>query len=209
MVTANLDWATGPKADKPHLEHLCSLGGERSVIFAQEAKNLRLAGLLRNVAGEHVRQDTRNAAVAGTALLSHGVKLHGWALWLAGDSHSTLPRWIQKGTLREWGTPVECMSVHVFPHRVGRATQQRYVDKAYLHTQHAEKAGHAWIVGTDANMALTDFAHKLGGVAHGHGIVGFVVSRNVLVSGEGVDRFGLRHGATDHPAVWIDVEGVR
>jgi hypothetical protein len=204
---------------------------EPQILFVQEAKTGRVSSLL---AGLFTGRQGRGAARSGTGLFARGIRLHGLRLWLGGDSTETLPRWVTRGWVNlpivrrrvvtgGDGHPfvgpqkhrrVYLMSVHIFPMRAGKAAQLRFVAKVRRRVERIERRGHAWIVGTDANMPLHEFARLIGGVPQGDpetlaGIVGFVTSKNVVVSAAGTNAAGLQSGAFDHPSKWIDVEGVR
>lgn len=230
LITANLDFATGPAADSKHIEHLANLhpGVKRKVLFAQEAKNLRgrhalarlgrlLGWLLRLGKPTQVNQDDSTPARAGTGFMTWGgVKIRGFHLWSLGASIATLIRWVAHGAITV-GTgsgrgKLVIFSPHDFPHRAGPAAQERYLRRLKRRTDHVHRKGHAWAVGTDANMPLSRVAKHLHGKQWGdghNGIVGFITSLNVDVVRHGVDHYGVKHHLTDHPAVWIDVAGIK
>lgn len=112
LITANIDFATGPKRDRGPLRRLVGLPVKLAravrrrkvlpadppvVLFVQEAKTGRvsrlLGGLFKGLQG-------KGAARSGTALYSRGIRLHGLRQWLGGDSSETLPRWVTRGALR-------------------------------------------------------------------------------------------------------------
>lgn len=219
MITANANFGTGNRKDKPALRRLTERLRRRSarttathappqILFLQEAKTGRMARLLgrlwRGLQG-------KGPARSGTALLARGVRLRRLGLWLGGDSAATLPRWVTRGSLPLLtGKRLVLMSVHIFPPRSGKAAQDRYVRRLARRLRRIERRGHEWVVGADANMDMDIFARHLGGIAHHHGCIeGFVTSRGVRVVAAGTDRTGLRMGAFDHPSRWIEVEGIR
>lgn len=235
LVTANIDFATGPKKDRGPLRRLVGLPVRLAravrrrkvppadppvVLFVQEAKTGRIASLL---GGLFKGLQGRGEAQAGTALFSRGIKLHGLRLWLGGDSTETLPRWVTRGALRVplldrvrgggWAEVGErvlvCLSVHIFPKRAGADAQNRYVRKLARRLRRIEARGQSWAVGCDANMDLHAFARMIGGTAYHDGIEGFVCSEDVVVADEGTDLKGEKAGAFDHPSRWVEILGVR
>lgn len=222
LITANLDFATAPDKDRQHIDHLARLHPhvKKKVLFAQEAKNLRGSNALARLGARlrplltatQVKQDTSSPARAGTGFMAWGIKVRGFHLWSLGKSAATLERWVAHAAIDVPGGKLVIFSPHDFPKRAGKAAQDRYLQRLKKQTDHVHKEGNAWAVGTDANMPLSEVAKYLNGQQYGdghNGIVGFVTSLNVDVSRHGVDTYGVRHHLTDHPAVWIDVAGVK
>lgn len=231
-ITANLDFVTNPTKDLLHIDHLARLHPhiDNKILFAQEAKNLRGYNSLEKL-GERLKdtspvfdrayQNISSASKAGTGFIAWGdTPIKGFHLWSLGASGATLIRWTAHG----W-TPVPLLptkendkdghltifSPHDFPHRAGPAAQERYLRLMKKQTDHVHKKGNAWAVGTDANMPLSRVAKYLNGKQYGDGhdgIVGFITSLNVEVSRHGVNDYGVKHKFTDHPAVFIDIEGI-
>lgn len=231
-ITANLDFATPPAKDFEHIKHLAELHPRvpDKLMFFQEAKNLRggntLARLGARLSGEDdfkkAWQDASSPSRAGTGFMTFGdAELRGFHLWSLGASGATLIRWTAHGwtPVPVLGHPEEtghltAFSPHDFPHRSGPEAQNRYLRRMKDHTDHVHRKGNGWIVGTDANMPLYRVAKYLHGNMYGEGtpgggIVGFVTSKNLVVSHHWIDHYGVHHGLTDHPAVGLRVEGIR
>jgi hypothetical protein len=226
FVTANLDWATGEKKDTDNLQHLVKRlytnrpgHVEGVVLGAQEARNLRIAGLLTVVAKllqlvkipvPKVVQGI-GAARAGTAIAAFGVKLHYARLILsAATSKVTLARWVTRAGVDVAGGRVETFVLHVKPPRAGRPSQVKQLRVVEKLCRRAEKRGHGWVVLADYNLPKTVIVSVLRGVYYGtpHGI-GICVSKNLLVTGQGRDSYGVQHKDTDHPAWFVDVSGLK
>lgn len=210
MVTANLDFATGNRRDRPYLRRLGGLARRparprRRILFLQEAKTGRVRLLLSKA---FWGKQGNGEAKSGTALMGRWVRLMDRRVWLAGRSSATLPRYVTEAVTLVGGEPVLCLSVHVFPDRAGLAAQRRYLTAIAIRLAHAESEGQAWVVGGDFNLPVTEVARRLGGQPFGTGIIGFVCSPDVWVAKRGALVGGLRRGVTDHPAYFIDVERV-
>jgi hypothetical protein len=215
MTTANIDYHTGPRKDRPYLRHLAGPGFMASwvkhhtviaarprILFLQEAKTGRVRRLLADL---FTGLQGKGEAESGTALFARGIKLWRRKLWLAGDSTVTLPRYVTEAVARIGGHQHLLLSAHIYPHRAGPVQQQQYVDMLAARVAKADHIGQRWIIGLDANMDLHALAEQLGGVAYGVGIVGFICHPDVEVVAQGRDTWGLRRGITDHFAYWIDV----
>lgn len=209
MTTANLDFVTSWRHDLEHLVHLTGVVGAL-VLFCQEAKNLRGKHSLANLLGNLFSglQGT-TIPTAGTALYARGIRLHGMWQWLAGKAPATLARWVTRGRIRVPGGQIVLLSVHIYPLRSGPEARAAYVAELVRRVRRIEAKGYGWVIGCDANMRLPKLAEQLGGNAYHRGIVGFITSKDVIVTAAGLDTFGLDHGDTDHPAAWIDVAGLR
>lgn len=215
---ANLDFATGWRKDADQLTHLTGSPG-LVVLLLQEAKNLLGAHTLASLLGKvwlgltGQRQDT-----AGTAIYARGVKVRGLHQWLLGKFPQTLKRWATQGRIRFRSGILRTISAHIPPKRSGKAAQHRALDKLIRKAKAANRKGWGWLIGADWNMPLHEAdayfrAHgvpcEFYGQDNGDGIVGFLCSPNVKVSGNGGDSYGENHGDTDHPSWWLDVEGIK
>lgn len=225
LVTTNLDFATGPEKDQDHLQHLVNRFYKRRpktvtavILGAQEARNFRLGLVLRTVgkllqllhlAPQPQVVQGQGLAKAGTAIAAFGAKLHNPRLILSGTSRFTMPRWLTRAAVDVKGGRLEVNVVHIVPPRAGEAAQDKQLRKVRSVCSRAEKRGHGWSVLGDFNTSLADVARVLGGVAYGtpRGI-GIVVSKRVKVGDAGPDTYGVRHHETDHPAWYVDVEGL-
>lgn len=226
LVTTNLDFVTPEAKDKVHLDHLVKRFVENApadvegvVLGAQEARNFRLAGVLKVVgkllrlvrlAGPTVVQGD-GPAQSGTAIAAYGITLHNPRFILSAlASHITLARWITRAAVEVHGGRLEVNVVHIVPPRAGRAAQLKQLAKVADLCRRAEKRSHGWSVLADFNLPKDLVATTLGGVYYGTpGGIGIVVSNNVLVYGQGSDTFGERNRDTDHPAWYIDVNGLK
>lgn len=225
--STNLDYVTPEKKDLDHLDHLVDhlyatpLADGRKiaglVLLTQETKNFRLVAVLRAVGQllgkfklpRPMVMQGHGQAKAGTAIAAYGVHLQRVRMFLGGVSRATLPRWVTRGRLQMVGGVLALLSVHVFPPRTGWPSQERYLRKVRRHLARAERRGREWVVGGDFNHDISVVAKILGGhIVPGatHGGIGLIVSDGVRVLRHGRDTYGERHGETDHPAVWVDVE---
>lgn len=223
LITANLDFATGPRRDRGYLRRLAGLSRrsprrwlkrrlakghdlEPRILFLQEAKTgrvrLLLSRLFRGLQG-------RGEARSGTALMAYGIKLHNRRLWSTGDSPDTLERFATEGVVRVDGQGVLLVDVHVFPLRAGSEAQRQQLLRVKARLQAAEDNGQPWIVGGDFNMPPAAAAGILGGRAYGNHVDGFVVHPDVIVGENRPIWHGRRAGVTDHAAYSMDVVGVR
>ena len=214
IYSANLAYQTGPAKDRDHLRHLlaaAALAGVAAVVvLGQEAKNLRLRQVVKGIKarlrrGLRVHQDERSDATRGSVILARGLKTRGFSLYLGGDSRATLPRWIARVGVDIQGKRTVLIAAHNFPKRAGEKARDRYLRRLKAIVDRAERQGKEWIVGIDANMPIEWVAEFLGGRAYGHGIDGLIVSDGLDVLDHGVDRYGKRHGQTDHLVPWIEV----
>lgn len=57
--------------------------------------------------------------------------------------------------------------------------------------------------------SVTKAAERMGGKAHGVGIIGAVVSPGLRVVAEGPDSYGKARGWTDHPAYFLDIRATK
>lgn len=225
LLTANLQFTRTAAKHDDYLAHLVEGHWTKRpatrtglVIGTQETKNYRLLGALRSIARlagkarlpvPEVFQGN-GAAQSGTALAAYGIDLRHPGIWLGGQSRATLPRWVTRAGVDVPGGRCEVLDAHIPPPRSGKAPQQAYIGRVKRRTKRAEKRGHAWAVTGDFNTDLFAVAKQLNGVAYGlRGGIGIVVSKNLKVSHDGRDDYGVDNHLADHPAWWIDVEGIQ
>lgn len=115
-----------------------------------------------------------------------------------------------RAVARTWvkvdGVWVRVFNLHGLHNKtVGRAAHDAHLGALARHTRALTRKGRRWVVAGDFNESVTYSASRLGGKAHGVGIIGFVVSPGLRVTNEGTDAWGKRKGHTDHPAYWIDL----
>lgn len=210
-IAANLDYATGAKADARHLRHLLEQPARAVVIGVQEAKNVRLADVA--VAPARAYQRTQTAARRGSGFVTRGIKVRRFRLFLGGVSAVTLPRHVARGRIRLAGGPAVVFSAHAPPKRGGQAAQDRYLRALKRRTDRLSRKGVEWVVFIDANRDVDDVARYLGGrvaaSAKGDRIVGVIISPGLRVLAHGVDRYGRQNGLTDHlcPYAHIGMKG--
>ena len=199
---ANLDFATGAKADAPHIAHLCE---QADVLLLVECKNLDVRSLLPD--GWSCNQDTSSPDRAGsvvawrTAMFRVGA--HRMRLMSKGTG-GLLARWANVQTLTRKGswTRRRYVAAHLAPERFKQLWPAQI---AVLHGIRWKPYGRV-VMGGDFNQPLGDVATKLRLTPHGPGIVGVLTAPRVKVDGpEVVDRYGETSGATDHPAVGITI----
>lgn len=206
IYAANLQYGRGARRRaRRHLRHLLDHPGP-VVIGVQEAKHVVLATVLGIIA--RVMQRTTSPALAGSAIITRGVRASRFKLFLGGVSSATLPRWIARVRIRLDDGPLVVFSSHPPPARAGQRAQHRHLARLKRRTDRLTRRGVAWVVCIDANRPIGQVAQMLGGRAYGSGIVGLIVSELVQVDDHGINDYGDDHDLTDHPAPWITVTGV-
>lgn len=201
IYAANVNWATSKRGVQRQLDHLLAQA-VRVLVGVQEAKKVRLSRLFPS---RRTRQNTSTPAKAGAGFVSKGVPLRRFRLFLAGRSAVTLPRWIARTKIGKGKTRTIVFSVHISPAYGGAAAQDRMLAKLKTRTDKLTRKGVRWVVCIDGNRPIEKIARYLDGLAYGEGIVGEIVSDNLPVLADGIDRWGKQHGLTDHPAPWIEI----
>lgn len=204
IATANTDWAL--RGDRGYLRHLCR---DNDVILLQEAKDTRIADFLPP--GWTSLQDVSSPDRMGSAIAVRDaaviVKAHGLTSgtlpFIGGRRIAMLRRWIAWADLTEraTGDTLFAVSAHLPPWRF-RPLQRPYARRL----RKVIGARRDVVIGTDANQPLHNLASRLGFEfygedPHGNGIVGLLAHTAVTVSGERVERWGIAHHKTDHPAI--------
>lgn len=180
FVTANLN--KDKPGDVTYLRALRRVAGRPRVLALQEVGSGLTSTQVR-VRGVRCRQ--RRRLVLGDVGVHRGLAQAD--VWIAGA-------WLR------------VMSYHGLHN--GTVSLAAAVDNRRLLAAHCREltaAGRSWAVGTDANFPIERLAQLLGGVAYGHGIEGWVVSRGVVVAAAGSAAVGEDRGLTDHPERIIDV----
>lgn len=117
-------------------------------------------------------------------------------------------RWVRVGytTIRKGRKKVRVavISVHGLHRRsVGDKAADAWLRllAAEIREIEAETDGH-WIAAGDFNIGIKKAGRILGGTGFGHGVDGFVISDKMRFKGRvKVDKWGIRHKYTDHPAI--------
>lgn len=200
VVSANTDWAR--RGDGAYLRYLAGQGAE--VMLLQEAKDTDVSEVLP--VGWLSLQDTRNAGRKGSCVAVrrsivkvrwHRLRL-GSRPFIGGRRVKQLVRWHATAGLTGAGRMFPVVSTH-FPKKAFAALQPGHLKTLRAFTSRHPRV----VVGTDANQPIGKVGHDLGLSAYGKGIVG--VLTNLPVTDVVVDWWGVKHGYTDHPAVFVTV----
>lgn len=210
--TANLDFATGGRADRLHLLHLSK---KADVLLLQECKNIDVAALLPE--GWACNQDRTSDDRAGSVIAWRTDVFHARRPKLSlstrpfdpvtGRRFDMLTRWdrVQPLKHRRTGETYRFVANHMAPERYAVLWPEQE-SRLLMIRQRLSLA--PVVVGTDANQPIEYLAEELNLTAHGVGIVGVLLpARRVRVlEGPHVDRFGIRRDATGHPAVGVTIQ---
>lgn len=209
---ANLDFSTGPRADKQHLIHLCR---KADVLLLVECKNVDVAALLPDgwVCNQDRTSDDRAGSVVAWRTDMFNARKRKLSLSarpfhpVTGKRLDMLTRWdnVQRLRVRESGERYRFVANHMAPDRDSVLWPEQF---ARLGLIRGRLSRFAIVVGTDANQPLEDAAHELRLIPHGRGIVGLLTpgKKVRVLDGPHIDRFGLREDATDHPAIGATIQ---
>ena len=200
----NADFATGPRRDRPHLAHLAA---KADVILVVEATNIVLADLLPE--GWATDQDTTSLDRAGSAICWNTATVFhqedqlflGTRPFIRGRRIKMMNRWIHVAVVTCDDLTVRALAAHYAPRRFS-ATWAIFTRRL---KRILARPDQPVVLGTDANQDIHGLAERLGLKAHGIGIVGVLTVPGLEVTDVEIDRFGLEHGATDHPTVGVTI----
>lgn len=202
FATANMDFAQD--GDVAYLEHLSE---RASVLALQECKdvNVHAAGLQLHF--RQVAQDRKSPARAGTAIVGVDRELRHVAWWLLGRSAVTLPRTVTRARVNG----IVVLSAHIAPPRAGFAVQDRQAKRLMLAARRLDRRGIPWVIAADWNRppaGVRAWAKRYKVKAPQYvsrGVCGLLVSHRLHIIDSGADRYAIRHGMSDHAAVWAEV----
>lgn len=223
-TTANIDFA---KSAAQHQRYLSHLTDNADILYIQEAKKIRLRGLLP--AHWYTNQRIRTASTRGSALCwkahtfdaapKHRMRLGALPTGIKNGRPAVaamLPRRILVTRAVLNGQKVGLIACHYPPERYSWLWPQMDRRLARIvRNLHAE--GREIVIGADFNQHPSTVASVLNGrlsdtgirfTAHSDGkIDGLLVTQGIKVVSGGTDTYGKDHRLTDHPAVYIETEG--
>lgn len=202
--TANLDFATGSRADREHLAWLCA---RNDVLLLQECWNIDLQELLPD--GWLALQDRTDPGRANSAIAYREAVVAADAFTLRLGTKPFIGRrrarmrwrWIATAHLHELATHETFfgISAHLPPKRF-RWLQPRMIKRLRKIAVNHPRT----VLGVDANRAIGDIAGRLGLKPHGQGIIGILTGPYIRTAGDvEIHHYGKRNGYTDHITVKV------